>query len=133
MAFQSGQNCQQFSLSKPVPISWSNNYFLWSKLIFVVKIDFLMFRPANFLVKSRNILVTKFLGQSLFHSNAKISCSTLFHSNFMLNSVPFQQHFMVTISWSVTVSIYLHPMSATPSYLTSVSFECSLGTVTILH
>ena len=27
MAFQSGQNCQQFSSSKSVPISWSNTHF----------------------------------------------------------------------------------------------------------
>ena len=49
-----------------------------------------MFRPTNFL----DHLVTKFLGQSPFHSNAKISCSALFHSNFMLNSVPFQKQTM---------------------------------------
>ena len=73
-------------------------FFMVKTLIFVVKTDFLMFRSTNFLVRSQNILVTKFLGQSPFHSNAKISYSTLFHSNFMLNSVPFQQHFMVSDS-----------------------------------
>ena len=109
--------------------------FLWSKtLIFVVKTDFLMFRPTNFLVRSRNILVTKFLGHKISWSisipfqcqnvNAQpysipILCSTPFHSN--------------SISWSVTVSIYLHPKSATPSCLPSVSFERSLGTVAVLH
>jgi len=36
MAFQSGQNCQQFSWSKPVPISWSNTYFYGQKLSFLL-------------------------------------------------------------------------------------------------
>ena len=93
-------------------------------LIFLVKIDFLMFRPTNFLVRSQNIVVTKFLSQSPFHSNAKISCSTLFHSNFMLNSVPFQQHFMVSHDCIVNDSLDLPaPLSATPSCLTSVSLS----------
>ena len=83
-----GQNRFQFHGQRPI--------FMVKTLIFVVKTDFLMVRPTNFLVRSRNILVAKFLGQSPFHSNAKISCSTLFYSNFMFNSVPFQQHFMVS-------------------------------------
>ena len=98
--------------------------FLWSKtLIFVVKTDFLMFRPTNFLVRSQNILVTKYLGHKIswsqnflvnLHSipmpkfNAQpysipILCSTPFHSN--------------SISWSVTVSIYLRTQPRLPAYL----------------
>ena len=93
-----GQN--QFQFHGQIPI-----FFMVKTLIFVVKTDFLMFRPTNFLVRSQNILVTKFLGQSPFHSNAKISCSTLFHSNFMLNSVPFQQNFMVSHDFIVSDSL----------------------------
>ena len=98
-------------------------FFMVKTLIFVVKTDFLMFRPTNFLVRSQNILVNLHsIPMPKFHAqpySIPILCSTPFHSN--------------SISWSVTVSIYLHPKSATPSCLTSVSFECSLGTVTILH
>ena len=54
-----------------------------------------------------------------------ILCSTPFHSNSISWSV--------TISLSVTVSIYLHPKSATPSCLLSVLFGRLLGTVTVLH
>ena len=79
-----GQNRFQFHGQTPI--------FMIKTLIFVVKTDFLMFRPTNFIVRSRNILIAKFLGQSPFHFNAKISYSTLFHSNFVLNSVPFQQY-----------------------------------------
>ena len=61
--------------------------FLWSKtLIFVVKTDFLMFRPTNFLVRSQNILVTKFLGHKISWSiSIPFQCQ-----NFMLNPIPFQ-------------------------------------------
>ena len=82
-------------------------FFMVKTLIFVVKTDFLMFRPTNFIVRSRNILVAKILGQSPLHSNAKISCSTLFHSNFVLNSVPFQQYFMVSHDFMVSDSLNL--------------------------
>ena len=133
MAFQSGQNCQQFSWSKPVPISWSNTYFLWSKLSFLLsKLIFLMFRPTNFLVRSQNILVIKFLGQSPFHSNAKISCSTLFHSNFMLNSVPFQQHFMVSHDFMVSDNLDLpapdvsHAFLLTGEHRTGTPYQVTL-------
>ena len=126
-----GQNWFQFHGQIPI--------FLWSKtLIFLVKTDFLMFRPTNFLVRSQNIvvtnfLVTKFLSQSPFHSNAKISCSTLFHSNFMLNSVPFQQHFMVSHDCTVSGQSRSTCTHVSHAFLHNFGVECSLGTVTILH
>ena len=115
-----GQNRFQFHGQRPI--------FMVKTLISVVKTDFLMVRPTNFLVRSRNILVAKFLGQSPFHSNAKISCSTLFHSNFMFNSVPFQQHFMVSHDFMVSDSLDLPAPEVSHAL-----FERSLGTVTILH
>ena len=110
MAFQSGQNCQQFSWAKPVPISWLNTYFYGQNSHFCCQNWFLNVQTYKF-SRSRNILVTKFLGQSPFHSNAKFSCSTLFHSNFMLNSVPFQQHFMVSHDFMVSDSLDLPEVS----------------------
>ena len=89
MAFQSGQNCQQFSWSKPVPISRSKTYFYGQNS------HFCYVQTYKFSCQITKYLGRKFLGQSPLHSNAKISCSTLFHSNFVLNSVPFQQHFML--------------------------------------
>ena len=103
LAFQSGQNCQQFSWSKPVPISWSNTYFYGQNSHFCCQNWFLMFRPTNFLDHEIS-WSPNFYGETPFHSNAKIShsipilCSTLFHSNSISWSV--------TISWSVIVSIY---------------------------
>ena len=51
-----GQDWFQFHGQRPI--------FMVKTLIFVVKTYFLMFRPTNFIVRSRNILVAKFLGQS---------------------------------------------------------------------
>ena len=90
-----GQNRFQFHSQTPIFI-----------LIFVVKTDFLMFRPTNFLDHkiswSQNFLIN-------LHSipMPKISCPTLFHSIFMLNSVPFQQHFMVSHDFMVSDSLDL--------------------------
>ena len=62
--------------------------FLWSKLSFLL--SRLIFHVQAYKFSwSRNILVTNFLVN--LHS-----IPTPFHSNFMLNSVPFQQHFMVS-------------------------------------
>ena len=104
-------------------------FFMVKTLIFVVKTDFLMFRPTNFLVRSQNILVTKFLGHKISWS---ISIPFQFYAQ--LHSIPTAFHGQSRFhGQDISVSIYLHPMSATPSCLTSVSFECSLGTVTILY
>ena len=96
-----------------------------------------------------NVQTYKFSRQIIKYLGHKISWSISIPfqcQNFMLNPIPFQFYAQLRSiptafhgqsrfheSWAVTVSIYLHPMSATPSCLTSVSFECSLGTVTILH
>ena len=127
MAFQSGQNCQQCSWSKLVPISWSNTYCYGQNSHFCCQTDFLMFRPTNFLDHkiswSQNFLVNLHsIPMPKFHAqpySIPLLCSTPFHSN--------------SISWSVTVSTYLYLKSATPCCLPSVSFERSLGKVTILH
>ena len=101
MAFQSRQNCQQFSWSKPVPISWSNTYLYGQNSHFCCQN---MFRPTNFLDHeiswSQNFLVN-------LHS-IPILCSIPFHSNSISWSV--------TNSWSVTV----HPnQPRLPTYLNS--------------
>ena len=108
-----GQNWFQFHGQMP--------FFMVKTLIFVV--NTLMFSPTNF-----SCQITKYLGHKNLHSIPMPK----FHAQ--PYSIPiYAQLRSNSISWSVTVSIYLHPMSATPSCLTSVSFECSLGTVTILH
>ena len=73
MAFQNGQ---QFSWSKPVPISWSNTYFYGQN--FCCQNWFFNVQTYKF-SWSRNIFVTKFLGQS------PVQCQ-----NFMLNLLLFQ-------------------------------------------
>ena len=61
--------------------------YLWSKLSFLLSSWFFHVQTYKF-SWSQNILVTNFLVN--LHS-----IPMPFHSNFMLNSVPFQQHFMV--------------------------------------
>ena len=73
MAFQNGQ---QFLWSKPVPISWSNTYFYGQN--FCCQNWFFNVQTYKF-SWSRNIFVTKFLGQS------PVQCQ-----NFMLNPLLFQ-------------------------------------------
>ena len=54
---------------------------------------------------------------STLHSNAKISCSTLFHSTFVLNSVPFQQYFMVSHDFMVSDSLDLPAPEVSHAFL----------------
>ena len=80
MAFQSGQNCQQFSWSKPVPISWSNTYFYGQNSHFCCQN---MFRPTNFLDHeiswSQNFLVNLHsIPMPKFHAQLR-SIPTAFH------------------------------------------------------
>ena len=82
MAFQSGQNCQQFSWSKPVPISWSNTYFYGQNSHFCVKTDFLTY-----------------LGHKI-----SWSISIPFQSqNFMLNPIPFQFLCSTPLDWRASL------------------------------
>ena len=93
-----GQNRFQFHGQTPI--------FMIKTLIFVVKTDFLMFRPTNFLDHeiswSQNFLVNLHsIPMPKFHAqpySISILCSTLFHSNSVSWSV--------TISWSVTAPTY---------------------------
>ena len=107
MAFQSGQNCQQFSFHGQTSI------FMVKTFIFVVNTDFLMFRPE----------ISWSLGQSPFHSNAKISYSTLSNSNFMLNSVPFSHDFMVSDSLDLPAPEVSHALLLTIGVSLSVHWE----------
>ena len=91
-AFQSGQNCQQFSWSKLVPISWSNAFFFYGQNSHFC-CQYINVQSYKFFLSDHKISWSQ---KSPFHSNAKISCSTLFHSN--LCSTPFQQHFMFSDS-----------------------------------
>ena len=126
MAFQAdkivnnfhGQNRFQFHCQTPI--------FMVKTLVFVVKTDFSCSGLQIFLITK--YLGHKFLGQSPFHSNA-----IPFQFYAQLRSIPTAFHGQSRFRGAVTVSTYLHPKSATPSCLPSVSFERSLGTVTVLH
>ena len=74
VAFQSGQNCLQFSWSKPVP-NWS---FLCSDFVKFLghRISWSVSTPSQW-----QHFIPKFHAQNLFHSNGKI---------FILNPIPFE-------------------------------------------
>ena len=101
MAFQSGQNCQQFSWSKPVPISWSNTYFYGQNSHFCGQNSHFCCQNWFFNVQTYKFScqIMKYLGQSPFHSNAKFHAQP--YSIPILCSTPFLSN---SISWSVTIS-----------------------------
>ena len=98
-----GQN--RFQFHGQIPIYGQNSHFCCQNWFFNVQ------------TYKFSCQITKYLGQSPFHSNAKISCSTLFHSNFMLNSVPFQQHFMVSHDFMVSDSLDLPAPDVSHAFL----------------